>query len=76
MKRSLFGEDDSEMPPPSVGLRVQILAILQHNTYAGLLAELAKGGSPVQKMLLRHPHDLFPMLDPEDAVLPEEYPLW
>lgn len=48
---------------------------MHHDTFAGLLAELASGGSPVQKLLLRHPDDLFPRLDPEDAVLPEEYPL-
>lgn len=74
MRRSPFSED-SGIPPPSVGLRGQILAILQHETYSELFAELARGGSPVQKLLLRHPDDLFPRLDPLDAVLPEEYPL-
>ncbi len=75
MTRSPFIDDRMEMPPPSVDLRDQILAIMQHETYARLLTELAKGGSPVQKLLLRHRDDVFPKLDPEGAVLPEEYPL-
>lgn len=75
MSASLPGEDDTDLPSPSAGLKDQIRSIMQHDGYVSLLAELARGDSSVGRLLLRHPEDIFPKLDPENMVIPEEFPL-
>ncbi len=70
---NLFDEGTDRLCPTSAGLHDQLARILEHETYSRLLAELSVPRSPLQRLLLRHPDDLFPKLDPEDAVIPEEF---
>jgi hypothetical protein len=70
---NLLDESDDELRPTSASLRVQLISILEHDSYSRLLAELSVPRSPLQRLLLRHPDDLFPKLDPEDAIIPKEF---
>ena len=71
----LFNSEDFEMPPASSGLRERLRAMMKHERYSRLLAELAKPHSPIQRLLLRHPDDLLPKLDPEAKLIPPEFSL-
>lgn len=70
---NLFDEERDELRPTSASLREQLVRILEHDIYSQLLAELSVPKSPLQRLLLRHPDDMFPKLDPEDAIIPEEF---
>ncbi len=70
---NLFDEGKDRLHPTSASLHDQLARILEHETYSRLLAELSVPRSPLQRLLLRHPDDLFPELDPEDGVIPEEF---
>ncbi len=70
---NLFDEEMDRLRPTSDGLHDQLARILENDTYSQLLRELSVPGSPLQRLLLRHPDDLFPKLDPKDAIIPEEF---
>jgi hypothetical protein len=70
---SLTDEEECGLLSTSASLHQQLLAIVKHDIYAPLFSELAVTGTSLQEFLLRHPDDLFPKLDPENAVIPEEY---
>ena len=67
-------EDDNGTPPSvEVPLKEQIAVIRKDESYNQLFRELSKPKSPLSRYLLRHAEDLFPKLDPDDAVIPADY---
>lgn len=70
---SLFSEDTNQLLPTSADLRDQVASIMKEEGYCRLFAELTHPKSPLHRLLLRHPDDLFPKLDPEDTLIPPEF---
>ena len=67
-------EENNGMPSSvKIPLKELIAAFRKNEIYTELFRELAKPKSPLPRLLLRHPEDLFPKLDPEDAVIPEDF---
>ena len=73
MSPTIFEEDNEIFPTVEIPLKEQIAAIRKNDISNVLFRELARAKSPFQDLLLRHPDDLFPKLDPENSVIPEDF---
>lgn len=73
MSPGFFEESDEIFPSVKISLKEQITILRKNDISNKLFLELAKPKSPIPDLLLRHPDDLFPKLDPENAVIPEDF---